>query len=64
MTTTKSPGAWAKEKGTAPWLLDAARARRLSDPAHPQRVCWLENGQLTEADYDATLDETLNGELR
>jgi len=61
---TKSPEHWAKSKGTPAWALDAARARRLSDPSHPQRACWLENGQLSEADFDATLTETLNGSLR
>lgn len=60
----QSPEAWAKKKNTPAWLLDAARARRLSNASHPQRASWLENGQLSEADFDATLDETLNGSLR
>lgn len=60
----KSPDAWAQQKGTAAWLLAAARARRLSTPTHPQRAAWLPNGQLTEADFDATLAETLKGSLR
>lgn len=60
----RSPEAWAKQKNTPAWALAAARARRLSNPSHPQRASWLENGQLSEADFDATLTETLNGSLR
>jgi hypothetical protein len=60
----KGPDAWAQQKGTPAWQLAAARARRLSTPTHPQRAAWLPNGQLTEADFDATLTETLNGRLR
>ncbi|MCU0659967.1 MAG: hypothetical protein MUF64_33275 [Polyangiaceae bacterium] len=64
MNETRSPEDWAERKGTPGWALAAARARRLSDPTHPQRACWLENGQLSEADFDATLTETLEGSLR
>lgn len=55
---------WAKQKNTPDWALAAARARRLSNPDHPQRAAWLPNGQLSEADFDATLTETLEGSLR
>lgn len=64
MNDTKSPEEWAKAKGTPDWALAAARARRLSTPTHPQRTAWLPNGQLSEADFDATLTETLEGSLR
>lgn len=60
----RTPDEWAKAKGTEDWLLAAARARRLSTPGHPQRASWLENGRLSEAAFDETLNETLNGELR
>lgn len=61
---TKPPEAWAAQKGVEPWALAAARARHLATPDHPLRAAWLENGALTEADFDAALTATLEGSLR
>jgi hypothetical protein len=65
------PEVWAAQKGVPSWQLAAARARHtvddgreLDDAAARVRAGWLTNGTLTEADFDAALDVTLNGSMR
>lgn len=67
----RAPEAWAEQKRVPAWQLNAARARHtvddgreLDDEAARVRAGWLTNGTLTEAQFDAALDLTLNGSLR